>query len=284
MPARRRLPDEGAPPLGVTPAAGQRRAGVGGESIAAVDRALDVLLLLGTSGRADVGVTEISAELALSKAAAHRILTSLRSRNLVALDPRSRRYHLGPAALGLGRAYLARLDLRALAAAELSWLAAQSDETAALSVRAGSGRMYVDQVAPDREVRTEVVLGRPLPLRAGAPGAAFLAFLPVDEMESVLRAEAAQGDGSPGPSAGDLVRVREAGFAVAPGDASGGIATLAAPVLDLDDLPVAVLSVCGPSDRLLAQADHTAPLLLEAAGRLSVRLGRPGPDAAPARS
>ena len=50
---------------------------------------------------ADLGVTEISAELGLSKAAVHRILTSLRSRDLVCVDECSRRrYSLGPCGAG----------------------------------------------------------------------------------------------------------------------------------------------------------------------------------------
>jgi DNA-binding IclR family transcriptional regulator len=285
--ARRTAPDDSGPPpdplAGPGPGPRSRPAGPGGESIAAVDRALDVLLLLGAAGRTDVGVTEISTELSLSKAATHRILTSLRSRELVVLDPRSRRYHLGPAALGLGRAYLDRIDLRTLASSELTWLAARADETAALSVRAGSGRMYVDQVAPDREVRTEVVLGTPLPLRVGATGRAFLAFLPADEMEALLGGDAARGNAGPGPSASDLARVSKAGYAVGTDDDTGGIATLAAPVLDYDRHPAGVLSLCGPSDRLLARVEYGGLLLLQAAGRLSRRLGGPATEA-PARS
>src|SRR4051794_18235417 len=90
-----------------------------GKSIAAVERAIDVLLLFGRSGRPDMGVTEIAQELGITKGAVHRILTALRSRRLVTADPTSRRYALGPAAVALGRAYLARTDLRMVAAPEL---------------------------------------------------------------------------------------------------------------------------------------------------------------------
>ena len=151
-----------------------------------MERAIDVLLLFGVGGKRELGVTEISAELSLSKAAVHRILTSLRSRDLISLDPESRRYRLGPAALGLGRAYLDRIDVRSMAAGELSWLSQQSGETATLSIRTGDIRMYVDQVVPDREVRMEVAVGHPYPLHAGASSKAFLAYLEPEDIDAYI--------------------------------------------------------------------------------------------------
>ena len=138
-------------------------------SIAAVERAMDVLLLFGRSAQPDFGVTEIATELGLTKAAVHRILTALRSRDLITVDPSTRRYALGHAAVALGRAYLARTDLRAMAAPELRRLGEQTGETATLSLRRGNTRLYVDQVVPEQELRMEVVLGVPYPLHAAAP-------------------------------------------------------------------------------------------------------------------
>jgi Transcriptional regulator len=159
-------------------------------SIAAVERAMDVLLLFGRSGRPDLGITEIAQQLGITKAAVHRILTALRNRDLIIADPVTRRYALGPAAISLGRAYLARTDLRILAAPELRRLAAQCDETATLSIRRGDTRLYVDQVVPDRELRMEVALGIPLPLHAGSSSKAMLAFLPDLEVDGYLERHA----------------------------------------------------------------------------------------------
>lgn len=155
-------------------------------SIAAVERAMDVLLLFGRSGRADLGVTEIAQELHITKAVVHRILTALRNRDLVLADPVTRRYALGPAAISLGRAYLARTDLRTMAAPELRRLAAQCGETATLSIRRGDTRLYVDQVVPQQELRIEVALGIPYPLHAGSSSKVVLAFMPEHEIEEYL--------------------------------------------------------------------------------------------------
>ena len=250
----------------------------GSQSIAAVERAIDVLLLFGLGGKGDLGVTEISSELGLSKAAVHRILTSLRSRDLIAVDTGTRRYQLGPAALGLGRAYLQRIDVRSMAAPELAWLSAESLETATLSIRTGDVRMYVDQVIPDREVRMEVALGVPYPLHAGASSKAFLAFLTAGELdayfarsglskmtdatvtdESALRAE--------------LAEIRQRGYALSFGERQAGAASAAAPVLDHDGRPGAVVSVSGPAERFRGEVDRAVELLLESTSRLSARMG-----------
>ena len=270
MPARTRT-DVPAPDV-------EDEAKPGSQSIAAVERAIDVLLLFGLGGKGDLGVTEISSELGLSKAAVHRILTSLRSRDLIALDTESRRYQLGPAALGLGRAYLQRIDVRSMAAPELAWLSAESSETATLSIRTGDVRMYVDQVIPDREVRMEVALGVPYPLHAGASSKAFLAYLQPAELDAYIArsglsrmTDATVTDEK--ALRAELAEIRGRGYALSFGERMAGAASAAAPVLDHENRPSAVVSVAGPVERFRSEVDRAVALLLEATGRLSTKMG-----------
>ena len=74
----------------------------GSATIATVERAADILLHLANTRGPDFGITELSEQLGMSKAAIHRVLASLRSRGLVDLDERTRRYSLGVGALRLG--------------------------------------------------------------------------------------------------------------------------------------------------------------------------------------
>ena len=159
---------------------------VASQTIATVERAADVLTLFARADEPTLGVTEIAQALGLSKAAVHRILASLRSRSFVELDEDTRRYSLGPASFELGLSYLARIDVRALAAPELAWLSRETQETATLSVLAGDGRIYVDQVTPPREIVMSVPLGQRFPLHAGSSSKALLAFLPNSEVEDYL--------------------------------------------------------------------------------------------------
>ena len=247
-------------------------------SIAAVERAMDVLLLFGRSNRPDLGVTEIAAELGLTKAAVHRILTALRSRELIAADPVTRRYSLGHAAIALGRAYLARTDLRALAGPELRRLAAGAQETATLSVRRGDTRLYVEQVVPEQELRMEVSLGIPYPLHAGSSSKAILAFLREAEIEGYLArheltALTAKTITDRDKLLTELAAIRRRGYATSQGERQEGAASIAAPVFDHDGGVIAAISVSGPSGRFKARTQDTVPLVVEAAARLSAQLG-----------
>src|SRR6478752_5505307 len=255
------------------------------QSIAAVERAIDVLLLFGRDVRPDLGVTEISTDLGLSKAAVHRILTSLRSRDLITLDPSTRRYALGPASLGLGRAYLARIDVRSMAAPELALLSAESRETATLSIRNGDGRMYVEQVVPNREVRMEVAIGVPYPLHAGALSKAFLAYLTDEEVDSYVsrnRLQAMTDSTITDVRAlrEELADIRARGYATSRGERMAGAASVAAPVFDQGGRPIAVLSLSGPAERFVPLLDEVVALLHVSTDRLSARMGyaAPSPD------
>src|ERR1700678_3361821 len=76
-----------------------------------IERALDVLVLFSNSDSPTLGVTEIAAELALSKAVVHRLLTPFRARGFVEIEPETHRYRLGAEIGILGLSYLDRIDL-----------------------------------------------------------------------------------------------------------------------------------------------------------------------------
>jgi IclR family acetate operon transcriptional repressor len=249
----------------------------GSQTVAAIERAADTLLYFVQSDRADSGVTEIARDLGLSKAAVHRILASLRSRNLVSLDETTRRYTLGPTALMLGLTYLDRIDIRRLAAVQLPALSEATQETATLSVRTGTSRFYIEQVPPAREVIMSVKLGFPYPLHAGSSSKAFLAFLPEPEIDAYLSGPLAKVTDSTivdkRALRRDLESIRERGWADSTGERQAGAASIAAPVLDHRGLPQAAISVCGPADRFLASKDRSVELLLNTTRALSARLG-----------
>jgi DNA-binding IclR family transcriptional regulator len=239
---------------------------------------MDVLLYFGRSGQPDLGVTEIATALGLTKAAVHRILTALRSRDLITLDVGTRRYALGHAAVALGRAYLARTDVRAMAAPELKGLSDQLGETATLSLRRGDTRLYVDQVVPDQELRMEVTLGIPFPLHAGASSKAFLAFLQPDELDEYLARHrlismTEQTITDKAKLRREVGAIRKRGYATSQGERQPGSASLAAPIFDRDGHVVAVLSVTGPAYRFPMDEEEAADLLTGAATRISAQLG-----------
>jgi DNA-binding IclR family transcriptional regulator len=236
------------------------------------------LSLFADGNHASLGVTEISKELDLSKAVVHRILTSFRIKDFIELDETTKRYSLGPAALALGYAYLDQIDIRALAHPTLQKLSDESQETATLSIRSDWTRVYLEQVTPQREVKMTVEIGRPFPLHAGSSGKAFLAFLDEDERERYLRqpeldALTPQTQTDPKALREKLVEIAKKGYAVSYGERLRGAVSLAAPILDRDGHPEAVVSICGPAERMTEKIDLAASLLVDATSDLSRRLG-----------
>ncbi|KHL15897.1 UNVERIFIED_CONTAM: IclR family transcriptional regulator [Mumia flava] len=251
-------------------------------TITAVERAADVLLQLAASSEADLGVTEIASALSLPKAAVHRILASLRSRDLVVLDEQTRRYALGPAAVRLGVVSLERIDIRRTARPLLKELSERTGETATLSVLHGTdSRMYVEQVTPDREVMMTVSLAVPYPLHAGASSRALLAFLPEERRGAYLssgplRAVTGATLVDPDELRTDLAAIHDQGWAHSRGERLDGAASVASPVLGHDGLPLAVVSVCGPAERFESEVDACREVLLEVTRRLSHAAGWTG--------
>ncbi len=253
--------------------------------VTAVIRTADVLSFLAQAAPRQAGVTEIATGLGLSKAVVYRILISLQDRGYVEFDSHSRRYLLGPRTLALGMAYLERADIRRPVHDVLVTLSTRSQETATLSLRTGWERMYVDQVLPPHDIKMVVPIGRLFPLHAGASSKAFLAFLPSAEQErffaedSDLPALTDRTVVDKRALRAELERIRANGFAASCGERQAGAASVAAPVLDADGLPAAVISVCGPMERFEARRADAAALLLEETTRLSrqVHPGSPLP-------
>lgn len=246
--------------------------------IATVERATEVLTLFTRVESRDLGVTEIATELALSKAVIHRILNTLAAKGFIETDQDTRRYRLGPAVLTLGQAYVDRLDIRTLAQEHMRSLSEKTNETATLSQRYRWERLYVDQVTPDREVKMTVALGRRFPLHAGSSSKAFLAFLPIEEQERYIAEHALEPLTdltltNPDALRADLARTRVKGYAVSDGERQGGASSVAAPILDHRNVPVAVISICGPRERFTDVREQATELLLAATRELSVQMG-----------
>jgi DNA-binding IclR family transcriptional regulator len=249
----------------------------GGTGTEAADRVADVLVLF-AHGSTSVGVSEIARELGLSKAVVHRILQSLVSRSFVTVDPDTREYRLGPAALALGARALRDVDLRRAARPVLRRLRDDTDETTTLSELVDDGRVYLDQIESRQEVKMTVELGRPHPLHAGASSRVILAYLPTERVKRVidggLPALTSDTITSTHALRRELDEVRRRGYATSHSERQLGAASVAAPVFNVESEVVGSLSVCGPASRFDdATTARFAPLVKTAAEEVSRALG-----------
>jgi DNA-binding IclR family transcriptional regulator len=193
------------------------------------------------------------------------------------------RWRLGPEAVGLARAILAAAgddDLVATARPALERLAGDVGETAMLAVLAPDrgAMIYADKVESRTALRFAATVGDARPIHCTASGRVMLAFLPAPWPAEFLRS-ARLTPHSPA-SVTDrralrriVAETRENGFAVTLGEATEGVAGMAAPVFDARGEVVAALVLAGPIARVEPRLTLLARRVREAASQISGRLG-----------
>lgn len=248
------------------------------QTIAGVERALDVLVLFAEEDTTDLGVTEIAERLGLSKAVVHRILSSFRVKGFVEIDEATHRYRVGARALTVGLSYLDRVDRLDVAREAMLELAERTQETATQSVAAGRRSVYVGQVPSPRQVRVVVKLGMDSPLHRGAASRVLLAHLDPVTLEQYLVGElepSGNGDApSPvGPLREQLEVIRQEAYALSWGERETGVGAAASPVFDHTGRCIGALAVCGPVDRFRTEIDDHVKTLIDVSEQASRALG-----------
>jgi DNA-binding IclR family transcriptional regulator len=157
-------------------------------SVQTLDRAIQMLRLLGGSGGEGMRLIDLEKRTGLTKPTVHRILKTLGKHGFVFQHRETRRYLLGQelAVLGWSVANAPR-DLRELCQNEVVALADQTGDTAFLMVRSGFETVCVDRRIGSYPIRTLAVdIGTRRQLCVGAGGLAILASLDEEEVEQAL--------------------------------------------------------------------------------------------------
>src|SRR3954466_11311904 len=135
---------------------------------------------------------DLAAAAGMSAAKAHRYLVSFQRLQLVVQDAASTRYDLGPAALQLGLASLARLDAVRLARERATVLMERIGHTVALAVWGNHGPTVVHWEESPSAVTVNLRLGDVMPLLSSATGRCFAAYTSKDAIAPLLRDELAR--------------------------------------------------------------------------------------------
>ncbi|WP_232664076.1 IclR family transcriptional regulator [Pseudonocardia sp. TRM90224] len=212
-----------------------------------VQRAIDVLDTL-AEARSELGTNEIARRTGVNVSSISRLLSTLATAGLVQHLPATGRYRLGMRILQLAGAARETLDLRGMARSVLTELTATTGETATLSLPGTHDLLTFDFVQSPQSVRSVAHIGRNSVAHATAAGKVFLAWggrLPEGELSRftartvVDRVELA----------GEVERVRAAGWAQAVGEREEDLNAVAVPVRDTAGTLTAVLGVQGPAAR-----------------------------------
>lgn len=246
-------------------------------------RTLQVLLAFGAPPHR-FSLAELTTRMGLEKNQVYRSLKTLEEAGF--LRPEADGRFALTAVLGVLNAAAARspqASLVELAAPALDRLAAATGESVNLFVLAGDSVVCVDRRDSPHLVRIASVLGRSVPLHAGAVPKAVLAYLPPPEQERVL----AQLPGlvrytdhtvlEPGALRRELELTRARGYSVSDEDVDEDGRGVGAPILDHAGEPVGGISVGGPSSRVGDDAIRRfGELIVPVARAISRQLGHAG--------
>jgi DNA-binding IclR family transcriptional regulator len=223
--------------------------------IQSVERAAAILAVLG-SGTPRLGVTEIAERVGLAKPTVFGLLRTLVKHDLVAQDPFSGKYSLGPGVLQLGNAYLDGSELRARSLLWAESLAQRANEAVWVATLSGTRVIVLHHVfRPDNTVQI-LEVGAAIPWHACALGHAIVAHLQAQEFAHVIAAERAPLTGRTRTTRAALgqalAQVRRRGYALENQEATVGDAGIAAPIVSREGTVAGAIGLVGPAERLLA--------------------------------
>ena len=213
----------------------------------------------------------------LPRSTAYHLMTAMAEEGFVTHLADDRRYGLGVAAFEVGSGYARQAPLQRLARRHVAALSDRVGESAHLAVPHGRDVLYViEERAPGRPpLVTEV--GVRLPAHLTASGRAILAALPTAQVRALYpnREAFVQRNGS-GPSSLSALRTilaetRQRGLATEHGEITPGFASLAAPVLDHNDMPLAGVAVTFAAESEV-DVDRVADAVRSTAAALSRRV------------
>ncbi len=243
----------------------------------AVTRAVNLLKAF-TDSQPEWGLSEMAQAAGLNKTTTFRLLAALESEGLIARNPQTDAYRLGPEAIVLGGRALRANGLRAVSRAELEALAQETGETATLEVLTDSDTLILDEVLSRHMIGGTPSIGTRWPAHTTSTGKAILAALPDDLLNAALpRRLPTPTDKSIADREtlrAELAKVRRQGYAVASEELEPGFVAIGAPVHDHNGQVIAAISVGGPKNRMPAdRIAEIAALVKAAAERISKQLG-----------
>ena len=279
MPTARNKPETLAQPALPLPARGQR-------GIQSVEVGGQLLLALAHHGR-PMALKDLARDAGMAPAKAHPYLVSFGKLGLIAQDPTSGRYGLGPLAMQLGLISLQQFDPVRLATPVIAELAQAMGHTVGIAVWGDRGPTLVRIEEAPSAVHVNMRHGTVMSLRGTASGRLFAAHLPREQVLAALADEhaaelRARGEAVPAKFKAridaafeaDLALIRQHGLSRVSGGAVAGISAMAAPVFGERGGIVLSLTAIGPTAIFDARLDGPlAQALLRSAKELSKQLG-----------
>lgn len=227
------------------------------------------------------GITDLAAELELTKSNVHRLLTTLQKLGYVRQLAINSTYELTTRIWELGSHVVRRMDLPKIAHPAMIKLAEKTSETVHLSILDGAEVVYIDKIESSHHIRAHTSIGSRAPAWAVATGKAMLAQMPDDYVEQFdmhFQQFTETSKASIEDLRKDIELIRSQGYsAVYHGEWREGIAAVACAIVNGSGGLVGAIGMSGPDSRLKRrQVQAFSVDVMEAAQEIGRALGQPG--------
>ena len=155
-----------------------------GVLVQSVARALEILELF--RQRKELGISEISSAMGLSKSTVYGLVNTLVTFGYLEQISENRKYKLGIHLFELGSAVVERLDLRQEARRYCEELSKRYGQTVHLATHWEGEVIYVDKFDMPDFIITYSQAGKRAPMSCTGVGKAMLAFLPMDYIKKYV--------------------------------------------------------------------------------------------------
>jgi len=223
--------------------------------------------------RGPASLKAIAQKAGMDSSQTHRYVSSLVNCGMLKQLPTSGLYDLGPSALQVGLAAMARQDALAIMETATREFSQQNSITTLLTLWGGNGPTILRWYHGNPPVYTTLTVGSILPVTRSATGKVFMSYLPDVLLNPFLEKEGWRAPLSKNP---DLVaerdQIRALRIASVDGLVIPGLRAHAAPAFGIDEMLVGVVSICA-AESTRTDDRSLKTKLVSAARRMSLELG-----------
>jgi len=228
-------------------------------------------------------LAELNEHLMTPKSTLHRMLSGLETHGILRRDGDDRRWRLGYQLVAWGSIAAESTTLRDLAKPAMRRLMEASGETALLTVYHGGEVICIDICETPHPVRLQISVGERRPAHAGASSKVLMAYLPVEEVERIMRERGlprlcTNTITDPQELQADLANIGRLGYAISLEETDLGAWGVATPICDRRGRVVAAIGLAGPATRFgYEKVEHWVALCRQAANDIAVLMHEGGP-------
>jgi len=247
------------------------------DSVSSVLKVFGILQALGEER--EIGITELSQRVMMSKSTVYRFLQTMKSLGYVAQEGESEKYSLTLKLFELGAKALQHVDLIRSADIQMRELSRLTRETIHLGALDEDGIVYIHKIDSMYNLRMHSRIGRRNPLHSTAIGKVLMAWGDRSEVDALLTEMEFTRSTDNTLLSADALRaaleiVRQQGYGEDIEEQEQGLRCIAVPVFDRFGMVTAGLSISFPTIRFSPESKSEYVRMLHTAARnISKQLG-----------